>query len=355
MRNINKILKMASFYSYAVSQVIDILDVNRTLDTIMEKVQNFVEKNNFTEEQQKQLSYKIIKMGQDKFNKLVAPYLKMEPVNLDINFSIPGQGSISPMFAIPFYLHDLVHETSLPGSIEKFEAKNKDGSGYSLEELIEEQVVASVSLSKGAVNQFGVYIQSKIENITSQFDFNDEITNKVEDLEQKISTSSDSQQIAEMENEATELKKQRKSVYFPELQKVLQKFFQELRNDVENVQNPKYKAIAEKFVRFLQQNYKSVDPDSIQLWNTFGGNAYQQANRLETFSRMFVNKFFSQKQNYVSPDSPERESQVQNKSEGPIADLTDDYKMSLIRRWYLAVDQEVDNILEQSRQLSFEF
>lgn len=301
---------MASFYSYAVSQVIDILDVNRTLDTIMEKVQNFVEKNNFTEEQQKQLSYKIIKMGQDKFNKLVAPYLKMEPVNLDISFSIPGQGNLPPMFAIPFYLHDLVHEASIPGSIKKFEKKDKEGSPYSLEELMEEQTIGAVSFGDPRIipNQIEEYISRNLKFIK------------------------------ENELNPSDSFEEQKNILF-------HKFFEKFMNDIEQIQNIKHKNMSTKLFKYLR-NYllllhKSFSYDE-EMSNDY--NLEVLISDFLSYSEKFINKF-DYKNNSSSPNSPQ----------APIADLTDDFKMSLIRRWYLAVDQEVDNILEQSRQLSFEF
>ena len=302
---------MASFYSYAVSQVIDILDVNRSLNSIEEKVSNFVNKNNFTEEQKKDLAYKIIYMGQDKFNKLVVPYLKMEPIDMSKNIQIPNPSLFRDITgSIPFYLHDLVHEASIPGSIKKFEKKDKEGSPYSLEELMEEQTVGSVSFGDPRIipNQMEEYISRNLRFIK--------------------------------ENELNP------SDSFEEQKKILfHKFFEKFMNDIEQIQNIKHKNMSKKLFKYLR-NYllllhKSFSYDE-EMSNDY--NLEVLISDFLSYSEKFINKF-DYKNNSSSPNSPQ----------APIADLTDDFKMSLIRRWYLAVDQEVDNILEQSRQLSFEF
>lgn len=363
MKNTNNILKLANFYNYAVSQVIDILNAGRAIDAIAFKFDNFTNKYNFTEKQKKQVAYKIIKMGQDKFNKLVAPYLKMEPINLNINFNIPGQGEITALYAIPLYLHDLIHETSLPGSIKKFEIKNKENSPYSLEELIEEQTVTAISLNLPGLSQLGIYIENTLSSIINNFDFNDEFATEVENLEDK-SFELNFDEYQKIKNKIKHLEQQKIPIYTSMLERLLQEFFDKLKNDIENISNVKYKNMAEKFLKFLRQKYKSIDVSSekffpIEKHDFFKDVTVRLKSHLQNSAKEFEDRFFSRKTNLSDPNNSSneifREKRYEQKQEGPIADLTDDFKMSLIRRWVLAVDQETDNILEQSRQLSFDF
>ena len=74
MNEINKIVKLANFYSYAVSHVSDILGTGRTINTICKSVNDFLKNNK--DVNNLEFKIQVAKMAQDKFNQLIVPYLQ---------------------------------------------------------------------------------------------------------------------------------------------------------------------------------------------------------------------------------------------------------------------------------------
>lgn len=98
-----------------------------------------------------------------KFNKLVVPYLDMEPVS-----------DIKIIDGFEFYLHDLIHEAIKPGSVKSFNERDEDKtvrwqSNYSLQEYLEEDI-AEYLTSRRYDNGLAAYLENlvyKIPNISN--------------------------------------------------------------------------------------------------------------------------------------------------------------------------------------------
>ncbi len=89
------------------------------------------------------------KIAQDKFNQLIAPYLKMKPVNL-----LTGKDSMGDE-GLDMFLHDLIHEAIREGSIAEFKIKDKDKTRssfdkYQLVDHVDEAKAERFSTGDGA-------------------------------------------------------------------------------------------------------------------------------------------------------------------------------------------------------------
>lgn len=77
----NSFLKLSkTFYRLATSQVFDVLNSGRTIDTIAKKVSSFLSSHPKINKPDFQIQ--IAEMAEDKFNNLVVPYLKIPAVHL---------------------------------------------------------------------------------------------------------------------------------------------------------------------------------------------------------------------------------------------------------------------------------
>lgn len=398
MRNINNILKLANFYSYAVSQVLNLSDTRRDITTIYEKINNFYFGSDLTQEQQKQLAYKIVKMAQDKFNKLVVPYLDMEPVYIAQKILNPSSTISNYLEIISFYLHDFIHEASLPGSLKKFEEKDKEDSPYSLEEIIEEQSVGTASYGSQPQLNEAVYniINPIIENLRYEF-HSDQIISQYDKLTKELlslqennfndpsflnETKEVSDRKSEIKSKIELLKPKRTRIIILFLERVLADFFRKFDEDIENINNNKYKSVANNFFKYLKNYAKSIDLATIAHDNSLYPKSFDDIMN-SLVQKLISNKYFYQfsLRQVVDRDMAEairlrnienvkKEFSKKNPNEEmlnivdlrtvedlkkrfrdlekPVMNLWDERKASLLRRWLLAVDQGVDNILKQN-------
>lgn len=94
-----------------------------------------------------------------KFNKLVVPYLDIEPIS-----------DIEVIDDFEFYLHDLIHEAMKPGSIKSFIERDEDSSTpshekYSLQEYLEEDIAEYLTSRKydGGLNVYLEILSKKLD------------------------------------------------------------------------------------------------------------------------------------------------------------------------------------------------
>ena len=383
MRNINNILKLANFYSYAVSQAFDLLDSKRTIQSICDKVKDFVSKGGLSEESHRLLNYRVAKMAAYKFNKLVVPYANMPSVTISDmeNRLLKGQNQDE----LNFFLHDLIHELLSPGSINKFLIKDEEiansmnpeddeeeddeeeddeeeddeedyeedkpkfiyelsSPGYSLEEYIEEQVAESLT-DKNKVTNNGLvkYISNLMIGVAnSQFgcDFSD--------TEWDFDHPIDGEDVRS---------------FFDEVNS-------EIETDISNLKNAKYKNLATKFYHSLK-NWQAniltnVLPPGHEDIPEYKSKDIEQENKkrydTDTNLNSIIRPIIGDTRQWIQSNFNINPPSISNKKpslkeEKPISDLTNEYKMSLLRRWLLAVDRGTSIILGEnlSRQLSFDF
>lgn len=116
----------SDLYKCGASEVFNILELTPTLKDIEKTVND------------KSLNDSVVaKLAQDLFNKLVVPYLKMNPVNLTFKRDLD------------FFLHDLIHEALKEGSIKRFEEIDKgNDTEYNLQDYIDEDIAEYLSSSR---------------------------------------------------------------------------------------------------------------------------------------------------------------------------------------------------------------
>ena len=337
MRNINKILKMASFYSYAVSKIFNILDSDLSLDVIAKKINSFVKQNNLSIDEHMAINYKVFQLAEDKFNKLVVrtlnredPNLNMSEINLAQNRADVFQSKQAANQILSFCLHDMIHEASIPGNLKRFEQKDKeirknkslslDAPRYSLEEFIEEQVVASLSYDKSLFSQqLDKYVINLIKIIKANPNL--WVINGDEGIDY---TSTYNQQ--NIEN-----------------------FFQVLNNqiqtDVDNIGNPKYKVIGEKFFHSLKNWMNNLIKDLSSKFQD--GSQFSWENEIEKPIKSKIvqwsHLYFSMKSE--APISTDSENIIYDK---PVSELVDDRKAALLRLWIKSVYNIVSEAASKS-------
>ena len=112
----NKLYKKIDLYllkSEGVSDVINILGITPEIKEI-----HNIYTRDFLANDKSYLTANVLKFTQDKFNQMVAKYLKIPDVH------IIDQDYIE-RYNLDLFLHDLIHEAIRPGSIKDFKEKNK--------------------------------------------------------------------------------------------------------------------------------------------------------------------------------------------------------------------------------------
>jgi hypothetical protein len=354
---INKIIKLAELYSYAVSRVYDILDTKRTVDTVCKKINSFLKDN----EKINSIDFKLrfAKIAQDKFNQLVATYLKIPHVNLSISELNNRLSEGVNQDDLQFFLHDLIHEALAPQSIKKFKSldeqfENKkqeileevreeredeyedgedqdlilpkyslDNEVYSLEDFIEEDVAEALT-SKNSIAKNGIckYIKLVMTSIANEcFDLN--LSDSEEMFEEYINESYVSTFVSRVKDR--------------------------INSDLSKIKNPKYSDLAKKFVKsishVLDKSEKEIEEKYDIFLNDIVRPVLQEAKN-------FVGANFGTKEYYSF-----KEERANPKGEKPVSELTDDFKMSLLRRWVLSLDNEANNLIKRNsgEQLQFNY
>jgi len=356
----NKILKLAYFYSYAVSGSFDVLDTGRTVDTICKKIKDFLNQNKNIDKID--FKMRVAKNAQDKFNKLVVPYLGMTPVDIGIIDLKSRLESDVNQDDLQFFLHDLIHEAMEQGSIEKFKKLDEafserenvildemkedeeleeyweesddgedvftkmpeyrlDSEVYSLEDFIDEQVAEALT-NKTKITENGLYKYMKtilIGIANEHFNFHWPQTESF--FEDYVSDSDN-------------------------VKKYLEEVLDKLKEDVDRVKNLKYKKLAEKFLhsakRWIHDAINNFDSDR---------SLDQIIRPILTNTKNWIGSNFNIKEKDIFTDKF-RPNPMGEKS---IADLSDDFKMSILRRWALALERDVNEMISRRVGEQFEF
>lgn len=371
--NYNKILKLAYLYSYAISETYDAVNAGRTVDTICKMIKNFFEKNKeeYLDKEIVDFKMNVANMAQNKFNQLIVPYLQMQPVDVGISSLRQRLEEDVNQDDLQFFLHDLIHEILQEGSIKKFDTLDKefaekeeetlremeesgdfkkdnsyweeDEEGdlifsppggkpiykrntevYSLEDFIEEQVAESLT-NKTKIAENGIYKYIKILMIgmaNEMFNFNW------------------SQNESSFEEPIYNLN---------ELDSFLDEIIEQVSNDVNTVINNEYKEKAKKFLNSLKGWIRDIknniqkeysEKECVYINNIFKSILKNTKN--------WIGSNFDVKERKIFPSS-EEEFYPNPMGEKGYSKITDDFKMSLLRRWVLAVDKEVRNMIEKEK------
>lgn len=372
----NSVLKLAQLYSYSVSAAFDILDSKRTADTICKKISSFLAQNKGNKKiNPVKFRMQVAKIAADKLSSIVMPYIKMDKPEFDFKGLERRIKSEQNQDDLQFFLHDIIHEVLSPGSIAKFVGlddkyqemeveilekmktdpryqdswdTNDDGEEefhaepvysiknevYSLEDFIEEDVAeALTNKTKVAENGLYKYIKSILVSTANDvFDFGWPLSEWEFDLA---------------------------GVNPDDVEIFLQKVSDKVQKDVANVKNEKYKVIANRF-------FKSVLAIINEISSGLDVEDYYLSGGIKKFLSMakeFVSKnfgtadlqgWFEQKQLAKEKDRIEELKRKNDNRERPgrgrsISILTDEFKMSILRRWLLAIDIAVDKQIAASK------
>lgn len=269
-----------------------------------------------------------------------------------------------------FFLHDLLHEILTPGSTNSFKEKDEQFAGNQEETLEEMKNEREFKDSWDEDEESNEYFSA-----SPRFELNQEVYTLEDFIEEQVAEAlTNKNKIASNGLEkyvkttliglinqhfeksfpqvAYEFETVFKSRYF-KWDNIYQ-FFRDVTgkviSDTSQVKNPKYKNLAEKFCKSflvwlrnleteLEKSFEENDEISIDdlvdplLHKTkqwIGANFNIRQEKFKIFDRENV------------------EFEPNEFGEKPISDLTDDFKMSIARRWLLAVDKEVDKMIYQS-------
>jgi hypothetical protein len=194
---------------------------------------------------------------------------------------------------------------------------------YSLEDFIEEQVAESLTnKNKIAENGLEKYVKTTLIGLMNQ-----------------IFETSHSQNDFEFQ-----------SVWrWKEVEKYFYSISQKVSSDIETVHNPKYKNLALKFNAAFQNWLSNLEKE---LEKTFDEDQEisltDLINKLLSKTSQWIGTHFNVRElkNQIFNENKDKIEYEPNEfGEKEISKLTDDFKMSLARRWLLAVDKEVDHII----------
>lgn len=344
-----KLNQVFNLYKFAVSSTYDVLGTERTVDSISKLILKYLESNPDVNPVEFQL--KFAKLAQDKFNKLIVPYLKISFVNLNLQELKQRLIKKTNQDDLQFFLHDLLHEILKPGSISEFSKLDKEFEErqeetlnlmkedsdfedcwqeeeegdeyfegepryesshevYSLEDYIEEQVAEALTnkdkiTDNGLIRYFnGIFISTLNDRFGTHYSFRawdlDMIWDNIDDFLDLIKNK--------------------------------------IETDVAMISNPKYKNLGRKFlqsftnwVKEFEDKYRDEDEfNPIIIFNSLNGKI-----------KNWIGANFNIKQkkfDYQIKDDSDSKYKENPLGEKAIADLTDDFKMSLARRWVLSLE-----------------
>jgi len=348
--NIKKLSQVVNnFYKLSVSLTYDVLGTERTINSISKSFLDYLKSNPDVDPIEFKL--KFAKAAQDKFNKLIVPYLNISPVNLNLQDLKERLIKDVNQDDLQFFLHDLLHEILKPGSVKEFEKLDKefeerqeetldlmkedsdfedrwqeDDEGdeyfqgepryelshevYSLEDYIEEQVAEALTnkdkiTDNGLIRYFdGIFIGTLNNKFGTHYSF------RAWDLD----------------------------MIYKNIDDFLDLIKEKIETDVAEIKNTKYKNLGKKFLNSLvfwikefENKYKDEDE--------FNPNKILRSLKEKIKNWIGANFNIKQKKfDYQIKNDSDNKYEENPLGEKAIADLTDDFKMSLARRWALSLD-----------------
>lgn len=348
------------FYRLAVSKTFDVLGTGRTADTIAKKISAFL--SSHPEINRPKFQIQAAEMAENKFNHLVAPYLKIPPVdvlNSGFRETIKNQQNQDDF---QFFLHDLLHEILTPGSTKKFQELDNEFNrrqNETLEEMKSEREFRdSWETDESGEKYFSAEPRYELSHeVYSLEDFLEEqvaesLTNKNKisnnGLEKYVKTTA----IGLINDFFQESYSQNASEFHPVwrwklIEEYIFLFSQKVSSDVQTVTKSNYKILAQKFNRSFQYWLSKLKTD---LQNEFEELGEVSVNDfihtlLQKTSDWVGANFNLKQEKFKIFDRENVEFEPNEFGEKPIQNLTDEFKMSLARRWLLAVDKEIDKMI----------
>lgn len=369
----------SSLRKLAVSESFEMLELTPSLREIASKVHRFVLKES-TEYKGEAGSHKdvidydiqltrlFVNMTLDKYKQLVLPYIDGKGFNFDYDkLYRPGQRQSDPFYYL--LLHDLIHETIRPGSnvtFRKIDDKEKDDRKknillglnkeelkdvrkitrdkipYSLEQFIEEDVAVRISSvrdnkSRESFPGFGIrtYVDYMMISILNEvFGTKFQLTDYIEHLVAP-------EEIGKIFN-------------------FFQKLVEYIERDIKKIKNTKYKEVATAYLHSLKGWIRNLNekvlhnriPNGIKMQDLIETILIKTLNWCSikfNFPNIFSREDFPRKDILIDDPGTGRnllQERVTHK-ESPIQSLTDERKMSLLRRWLRAVHIGVNKIITE--------